>query len=297
MFVIKHKNIFAGFSIFLIVASIAIVLTKGLKQGIDFQGGTVAELSYTEGTTIDTIAITKKLEDNGFKGTKVQTLGTTKVIVRSTEISEDNREKFLSEFEIGEQKPTVERFDTISPSVSKELKTKSFLALIVVSLFIIIYIAYSFRKVQGVVSSWYYGLAIVLALVHDIVIPAAIFAMFGKEIDTLFVVGLLSTAGLSVNDSIVVFDRIRENLSKASAKDAEYKFPTIVGQSLSQTVVRSVATSLSVIVVLVMLVLTGPQSTMSLSEVLLIGMIAGTYSSIFFASPILVILSQKFGKK
>lgn len=297
MFVIKHKKWFVGFSILLVAASLAIIFIKGFKLGIDFQGGTVAELSYPEGTKIDTVALGEKLAADGFEGAKVQSLGTNKVLVRSTEISEENRTKFLSEFAIGEQAPTVERFDTISPSVSKELKTKSFLALILVSVFIVCYIAYSFRKVQGTVSSWYYGLAIVLAIVHDVVIPAAIFAFFGKEVDTLFVVGLLSVVGLSVNDSIVVFDRIRENLSRANRGEAETNFKGIVGRSLSQTVVRSLATSLAVIAVLISLVVVGPESTMSLAEVLLIGMIAGTYSSIFFASPALVMLSERFSKK
>ncbi|HEY1041512.1 MAG TPA: protein translocase subunit SecF [Candidatus Paceibacterota bacterium] len=297
MFVIKHKKWFVGFSILLVVASLAIIFIKGFKLGIDFQGGTVAELSYPEGTKIDTITLGEQLAANGFEGAKVQALGTNKVLVRSTEISEENRTAFLDEFTIGEQAPTVERFDTISPSVSKELKTKSIIALILVSAFIVCYIAYSFRKVQGTVSSWYYGLAIVLAIVHDVVIPAAIFAFFGKEVDTLFVVGLLSVVGLSVNDSIVVFDRIRENLSRANQNEADTNFQGIVGRSLSQTVVRSLATSLAVIAVLISLVVVGPESTMSLAEVLLIGMIAGTYSSIFFASPALVMLSERFSKK
>jgi preprotein translocase subunit SecF len=161
---------------------------------------------------------------------------------------------------------------------------------------IILFVAYAFRKVSHPVSSWKYGFVVIVALIHDIIIPTGVFALlgylYGVEVDTLFIVALLTTLGLSVSDTIVVFDRIRENIIAKKNKS----FPDLVGESLSQTFGRSINTSVVVLLMVLSLVFFGPESTRLFSIVLAIGMFFGTYSSIFLASPLLVIV-EKLQKK
>jgi len=194
---------------------------------------------------------------------------------------------------------TLKSFTSIGPSVGAELVRKSILTFILVSLGIIIFIAISFRKVSKPVSSWKYGLIAIVTLIHDIMIPVGAFAMlshnYGTEVDTLFVVAVLTVLGLSVSDTIVVFDRIRENIRSGHWKT----FPETVGHSLEQVYTRSIATSSTVIIVLLALVFFGPSSTKVFAMMLTAGMFFGTYSSIFLASPLLVLInnSQKEKKK
>ena len=188
-------------------------------------------------------------------------------------------------------------FTSIGPSVGAELVRKSIICFILVSLGIIFWIAFSFRKVSKPVSSWKYGLIAIVSLIHDTIIAAGAFALIGHltgaEVDTLFVVAILTTLGLSVSDTIVVFDRIRENIRIGQSKI----FEETVGKSLGQVFTRSIITSSTVIIVLLSLVFWGPSSTRLFSIVLTIGMFFGTYSSIFLASPLLVIVNNLQTKK
>ena len=160
---------------------------------------------------------------------------------------------------------------------------------------IVLYIAFAFRKVSKPVSSWRYGIIAIVTLLHDVIIPVGIFSVlshyFGAEVDTLFVVAILTVLGLSVSDTIVIFDRIRENLSN-QPNISKAEFSKVVGTSLDQSFVRSIATSLTVIIVLLALVFWGPVSTKYFALMLTFGMFFGTYSSIFLASPLLVIVSN-----
>jgi preprotein translocase subunit SecF len=191
---------------------------------------------------------------------------------------------------------TEKSFTSIGPSVGAELVRKSILSFILVALGIIFFIAFSFRKVSKPVSSWRYGFIAVTTLIHDILIPVAVFAalshFYGTEIDTLFVVAILTILGLSVSDTIVVFDRIRENIRVGHFKT----FEETVGKSLEQVYTRSIATSSTVIIVLLALVFFGPTSTKVFAMMLTAGMFFGTYSSIFLASPLLVTI-QNWQKK
>ena len=186
---------------------------------------------------------------------------------------------------------TEKSFTSIGPSVGKELARKAFILFILVSLGIIFFIAFSFRKVSKPISSWKYGLIAIVTLIHDVLIPVGVFAVIshfnGTEVDTLFVVAILTILGLSVSDTIVVFDRIRENLRSHHS----HAFEQTVGHSLSQVYTRSIMTSLTVIFVLLSLVFFGPHSTRVFAIMLTAGMFFGTYSSIFLASPLLVFLN------
>ena len=192
---------------------------------------------------------------------------------------------------------TEKSFTSIGPSVGAELIRKSIICFILVALGIIFWIAFSFRKVSKPVSSWKYGFIAIITLVHDIMIPVGAFAIlssiYGTEIDTLFVVAVLTVLGLSVSDTIVVFDRIRENIRVGHYKT----FEETVGRSLEQVYTRSIATSGTVIIALLALVFFGPASTKVFAMMLTAGMFFGTYSSIFLASPLLVIFNNLQSKK
>ncbi|MBU0722668.1 protein translocase subunit SecF [Patescibacteria group bacterium] len=180
----------------------------------------------------------------------------------------------------------------IGPSAGAELSSKAWVAIIIVVFAIILFIAYAFRHASEKVSSWNYGIVAIIALIHDIIIPTGVVALLGLEVTSLFVIALLAILGLSVNDTIVVFDRVRENVKFKVVRN----FSEIVGKSLQQTFVRSINTSLTTLFVLLALFFVGPENTKDFALVLVIGLIAGTYSSIFLASPLLVEIGKKQGK-
>ncbi len=295
MFVIKYKKIFIGLSIVFVLLSIFSIAVFGLKLGIDFKGGSSLELSYKQRPEIENIKAL--LVNAGFGDASVQPAGEQGVIIKSRELSESDRASILSIASDGGKNIVEQKsFTTIGPSVGTELKKKAIASIILVLVAIILFVAYAFRKVSHPVSSWKYGFVVIVALIHDIIIPTGVFALlgylYGVEVDTLFIVALLTTLGLSVSDTIVVFDRIRENIIAKKNKS----FPDLVGESLSQTFGRSINTSVVVLLMVLSLVFFGPESTRLFSIVLAIGMFFGTYSSIFLASPLLVIV-EKFQKK
>ena len=292
MWVVKNKKIFIGISSVLVLLSIVSIVVFGLNFGIDFKGGSLVEASYPDGRP--SIEEIQGALSSDFANANIQTSGETGIILKSRDLTEGERVQLFKDLTIGgTYKITEDSFTSIGPSLGKEMTRKATMALIIVALCIILFIAYAFRKVSKQVSSWKYGIVAVIALIHDVTLTAGVFAILGHfigfELDALFVVALLTVLGLSVNDTIVVFDRIRENL--LVHKNDE--FGAIVGDSLRQTVVRSLGTSISVIIVLLALVIWGPVSTRYFALALAFGMFFGTYSSIFLASPILVMLEKK----
>jgi preprotein translocase SecF subunit len=191
----------------------------------------------------------------------------------------------------GQHELVEERFNTVGPTLGQELATKAVVALILVVLAIILYVAYVFRQVSKPVSSWKYGLTAIVALVHDVVIALGTFAllgyMFGTEVDTLFVTALLVILGYSVNDSIVVLDRVRENLKDVNEKARKKEFDQIVGRSLKESLARSINTSITTLLALVALFIFGGDTTKDFALALIVGVVAGAYSSIFVAAPLL----------
>ncbi len=293
MFVIQYKKIFIGISVLFVVLATIFIAIFGLKPGIDFTGGSALTLKYVA-TRPEISVIDTRITNAGFGGSLIQPVGEQEVSIKTREITDDERAALIdAATEKGKDEATQESFTVVGPSVGKELKNKAIVAIVLVLISIILFVAYAFRKVSKPVSSWKYGLAVIIALAHDIVIPAGVFALLGHfmgaEVDTLFIVALLTTLALSVSDTIVVFDRIRENLTRHSNQP----FETTVGESLSQTFARSINTSLTVLVMVIALALFGPQSTRLFATLLAIGMFFGTYSSIFLASPLLVLMEQK----
>ncbi|MDQ5954215.1 MAG: Protein-export rane protein SecF [Patescibacteria group bacterium] len=297
MFIIKHKKIFLSISIGLVILSIISMVSFGFKVGIDFKGGALTEVAY-DTTRPTQEELNLSLENLGYGNILLQPTGELGYIVKSRDLTEIEHTKLLNTLGEEGKAPLKEvSFNSVGPSVGKELTRKAIFALIMVSLAIILFIAYAFRKTSDPVSSWKYGLIAIVTLLHDVIIPTGLFVIFshyfGVELDTLFVVAVLTILGLSVSDTIVIFDRIRENLRLNKENRVVIAFNDIVGKSLEQSFVRSISTSLTVILALIALVLFGPVSTKYFALMLTAGMFFGTYSSIFLASPLLVWIQER----
>ena len=299
MFIIKNRNIFIAISTVLVIASIALISIFGLKFGIDFKGGAQTEVGYTTARP-DIQIVHDAVAKLSYGEVVLQPVGDTDFVIKTRDLTEPEHQALLTAVTIdGTYVSTEKSYTSIGPSIGNELKHKAITAIILVMTAIILFIAYAFRKVSHPVSSWKYGFIAIVTLIHDIAIPTGAFALIshysGMEIDTLFIVALLTVLGLSVSDTIVVFDRIRENIRQHNTGN----FAETVGRSLSQTFTRSINTSLTIILVLLSLVFFGPESTKTFALVLTVGLFFGTYSSIFLASPLLVVVEgmQKKGKK
>ncbi len=274
----------------------------GFNLSIDFKGGTVYEVEYKEKTPLIT-DVKEAVKDSGVAISTVQKIGEKGYIIKTPELPEEIKSKLKNELSIGGQYSFNEkRVKTIGPAIANELKTKSLYAILFVSIAIVLFIAYVFAGVSKPVSSFKYGLVAIVALVHDIIIPTGIFAALGSlfvnyQMDVLFITALLAILGFSVNDTIVVFDRIRENLKNSKEKKIKGEvFEKIVGKSLEETITRSVNTSLTTFIVLAVLFFIGGETVKPFALVLMLGTLVGTYSSIFIASPLLVYI-EKFQKE
>src|SRR3989344_5119423 len=299
MFIIKHKKIFIGISITLVALSFLSLLIFGLNIGIDFKGGALTEVVYKDSrpTQAD---LNKSLETLNFGTIVLQPTGNLGYLVKSRDLNDTEHTLLLKTLSQDDTNAFTEMsFNSIGPTVGQELTRKAILAIILISLAIICFIAFAFRKVSKPVSSWKYGIIAIVTLLHDVAIPVGLFVIlshyYGAELDTLFVVAILTILGLSVSDTIVIFDRIRENLRNEDT--AKVNFSEIVGKSLEQSFVRSICTSLTVILVLLALYFFGPVTTRYFALMLTAGMFFGTYSSIFLASPLLVLVQERQKKK
>lgn len=283
----KMKYAYA-FSIALTVLSVLSLAVWGLRYDIDFTGGTMMKVKFADSIPSHQ-EIGETLQSLELSSLMTQASDENSMLIRySTEDDKTNEQvwKKLSEKYPGASQQSV---DFINSTVSKELKTKSLKAIGFAIAAIMAYIAWAFRKVSRPVESWKYGLGAVIALAHDILITTGIFSVlghfFGVEIGIPFIAALLTILGFSVHDTIVVYDRTRENLLRSSNKEL---FPDVVNKSLNETLVRSINTSLTVIITLLAIYLFGGASIKFFSLALLVGVTFGTYSSIFIASALLV---------
>jgi preprotein translocase subunit SecF len=290
MWIIKHKKLFLIISATIVGLSLVFIGVFGLKRGIDFKGGSLMEVAF-QSRPENTAVLSTLLPFNVTP--TIQETGDAGILVKMRALTELERQEVTAAMTKTYPGSEIKNFTSIGPSVGKELTRKAIISIILVCLAIVFFIAYAFRRVSEPVSSWKYGLIAIVTLVHDIVIPSGLFAILGKthgaEVDTLFVVALLTVLGLSVSDTIVVFDRIRENL-RARKKDESFEH--VVGHSIDQTFTRSINTSLTVILALLALFFFGPETTRYFALVLITGMFFGTYSSIFVASPLLTIVER-----
>jgi len=281
----KHRKIYFGFSGVLIIASIFALIVFGLKPGIDFTGGSILEIDYQE-IRPSNQEILEKLNEFDLGTIYAQPTGEKGVILRMEEIDEEIHQQILEKLQDGKELEEI-RFESIGPTIGQELKQKTKIVIVVALLSMIVYIALAFRKVQRPLRSWQYGITSVVALFHDILIPLGIFAVLGKfygiEISIPVITALLAVLGYSINNTVVVFDRIRENLLKRGEI-----FEEIVDRSLNQTLSRQINTSLTTLFVAGAIFFLGGETLKYFALALIFGILAGTYSSIFLASPILV---------
>ena len=262
----------------------------GLRPGIDLAGGSLLQVTYQDNRppVQQVQKITEPLE---LGEVRVQPADQSSYILRTRALAEDEHNQLTAVLG-GLGSMQEDQFTTIGPTIGAELLQKAWIAIVLVVLCTIIFIAWAFRGVSKPVQSWKYGIVAIVTLLHDILVPAGLFAVLGRfvgaEVDALFIVALLTILGISINDTIVVFDRIRENLRFNEDKGRREEFEEVVGRSITQTIARSINTSLTVVIVLAALYFLGPVVTKNFALTLIVGMIAGTYSSIFLASPLLV---------
>ena len=299
MNIIKRKNIFLTISAILVIGSILAVAIFGFKTGIDFKGGTMWQIKLADnqpastgrGEQLTTSNIKEFFEtDLGLKNIIVFPSDNQSFLVRLESISESDHQKYLGSLKQKFSSIEELRFESIGPTIGSELKNKAIWAIILVLIGISLFVAYAFRKVSYPVKSWKYGVITLFTLFHDVIVPAGLIAILGKysgvEIDTNFVVALLVVMGFSVHDTIVVFDRIRENLLNQKGKTP---FDEIINTSINQTLARSINTSLTLILVLLVMFFFGPLTLKYFILTILVGTTVGAYSSIFVASPLLTI--------
>jgi len=283
--IIGKRKIYYTISGVFIVSSIAALALWGLTFGIDFKGGSILEVAYSDNKRPETNQIIDSLKPLKLNDLRVSPVGDNGVNFRFRETDEATHQEIIKILGVNVEE---RRFSSIGPTIGTELKQKSIKAIIIVLLGISLYIAWAFRKVSRPLSSWRYGVATLVALFHDLVIPIGLFAFlghfYGVEVGANFIVALLVILGFSVHDTIVVFDRIRENLKRYASLD----FVPLVNQSVNETLVRSISTSFTVLLTLLALYVFGGESLRYFILALIVGIFFGTYSSIFIASPLLV---------
>ncbi len=296
--IIKYRKLWVLISAGIVILSIISLSVWGLKAGLDFTGGSLLEVKFA-GNQPTVMEIQNGLKDAAVSSLIVQPTGSNSVILRFQETSQEKHLAVidaLKKIDSAKLGMTEIRFESIGSSVGAELRSKSFWVMFLVLVIIILYISVAFSKVSKPVASWKYGLIAVISLFHDIFITAGIFAIlghyFGVEVNTPFVVALLTVLGYSVHDTIVVFDRTRENLPKSHDSFAE-----TVNHSLNQTFVRSVNTVVTVLLSLSAVLVFGGASIRDFVLALMIGIFCGAYSSLFLASPLLVYFEEWQRKK
>lgn len=298
MRIIQKRKYAYGISIVFLAASIAAIAIWGLRTGIDFKGGTLIEVRFAVETVPDVATVQAALDPLSLRSLTIQATDDRGEIIRYLASDEGVNDGVMEALRGLDPDLTVLRTDFIGASVSGQIKNDAFWGIVFSILGIAAYIAFAFRKVSYPVSSWEYGMGAVIALAHDILITLGAFAVFGRffgvEVGVPFVAALLTILGYSVNDTIVVYDRIRENLLRSRTKT---DFEEIVNRSVNETMSRSINTSVTVLIVLASLIAFGGEGIRWFAVALFVGVLFGTYSSIYIASALLVTRNSWAGKR
>ncbi len=291
--IMRFKFLYFILSLLIILPGLYFLITSGLKLGIDFTGGALLEYRFEKQLNIENLK--SEITRHGIEVGTINSSGENTYLIRTKPIEQNKLNNLKNDLIKKFGKMDERRVENVGPVIGVELERKALYALILASIAIVFYIAYSFRKMPKPQSSFRFGIAAVVALIHDVLVVVGVFAILGKfsgvEVDTLFVTALLTVIGFSVHDTIVVFDRIRENLIKHMGR----KFIDIANLSVVQTLGRSLNTSLTVVFVLTALLLFGGETIKWFIVALLVGIISGTYSSIFNATALLVWWEEKLG--
>ena len=311
MFAITYRTIFLYLAAALMIGSVALIATLGLRFGIDFTGGSLTEVAYEVAPTqteVEAVLAPLTLGGVSVRGSSDEA-GRSAYLIRTRDLSESERQAVATAATALGQGGEVTRFTSVGPVIGDELRSKAVWAIGAVMLIIIFYVAFAFGGIGTPVSSWTYGGVTIFVLLHDVLIPTALMSILGitlgAEVDVLFVMALLAVLGYSVNDTIVVFDRVREKLvqnrtehkSKREEAGAFHEevtytlnrpYDELVGEAVSETLTRSINTSLTTVLAVGALYLFGGTVTQTFALILLAGVLAGTYSSICIASPLVV---------
>lgn len=285
---VGKRKIWYSISALTVVVAVVVGILWRLNPGIDFTGGSLLEVSYTD-TRPEIEEVQTAVTGTGIGHVQIQPVGETGYILKTESITNEQKGAVLEALDGASE----QSFQNVGPTIGAELARKAWWAMGAVLVAIVLFISYAFRQVsKGPVPAWVFGIAAIIALAHDIWIVLGVFVVLGHfkgvEIDALFVTALLTVLGFSVHDTIVVFDRIRERLKLSSSKS----FEEILNESINSTLVRSIGTSFTTVLVLLALYLFGGASIHYFVLALIIGIISGTYSSIFIASPLLLTYSK-----
>lgn len=299
MFIINHRGFFFWLTGLILAAALGAIFYFGLPMGIDFTGGSLMQVGYPNGRP-DAATVQQELAPISLGSVSVRAVGDNAITLRTRTLSQAEHDAVSAALS-AHASTTELAYTSVGPALGSQFTNKALWAIAAVVLVIVMYIAFAFRKVPPPVPGWAYGFTVVAMLAIDIIVPTGFFAAYahytGAEVDSLFVVALLSLLGYCVNDVIVIFDRVRENLSKDSKEHRHETFAQTVGRSIDETMTRSINTSLTVVLALLALIYFGAESTRNFAIVMLVGVVAGTFSSIARSAPLLIPISNWLNKK
>lgn len=299
MYIINHRGLFFWITGVMLVAAVGAILAFGLPLGIDFTGGSMMQVSYKDGRPATSV-IQEKLAPLALGTASVRAAGSDAVSIRTRTLTPAEHDAALLALATGTNVSELS-YTSVGPALGSQFANKALWAIFAVIFVIMLYIAFAFRKVSKPVPSWGYGITVVAMLAIDIIVPAGFYAAYchftGTEVDSLFIVALLSLLGYCVNDVIVIFDRIREHLSRNERMNNKESFEVTIGKSINETMTRSVNTALTVVLALLALIFLGADTTRNFAIVMLVGIVAGTFSSIARSAPLLIPIANWFNKK
>ena len=298
MYIIQHRKFFFWLTGLILAAAIGAILVFGLPLGIDFTGGSLMQVEYNDARPA-LADIQKRTALVPVGEVSVRAFGENAISIRTRTMNPEEHEAML--IAVSGNESTIElAYTSVGPALGSQFTNKAMWAIFAVIIVIVLYIAFAFRKVSRPVPSWGYGLTVVAMLVIDIIVPIGFYAAYarftGAEVDSLFVVALLALLGYVVNDIIVIFDRIREHLHNNEKTGLRESFEDTIGKSISETMTRSINTALTVALALLALIYFGAEATRNFALVMLVGVVAGTFSSITRSAPLLIPLANWFKK-
>lgn len=298
MYIIHHRGLFFWITGIILAAAIGSILVYRLPLGIDFTGGSLMQVGY-QGSVPPLATVEKQVSAVSLGTVSVRAVGTNAVSIRTRTQTPAEHEAVLAS--ISSNASTTElSYTSVGPALGSQFASKALWAIFAVVLVIVLYIAFAFRHVSKPVPSWGYGLTVVAMLAIDLIVPAGFYAAYahftGAEVDSLFVVALLALLGYCVNDVIVIFDRIREHLARNEKIGLRESFEDTIGKSINETMTRSINTALTVVLALLALIFLGAPATRNFALVMLVGVAAGTFSSICRSAPLLIPIANWFNK-
>lgn len=298
MYIIRHRGLFFWITGIILAAAIGAIAAYGLPLGLDFTGGSLMQVSYKDGRPPLSV-IQEQLAPVSLGAVSVRAVGEDAIAIRTRSLTPIEHESVLSALS-ATVSATELSYTSVGPALGSQFTNKALWAILAVVVVIVLYIAFAFRKVSRPVPGWGYGITVVAMLAIDIIVPTGFFAAFahftGAEVDSLFIVALLSLLGYCVNDIIVIFDRIREHLAKNERMNNKEPFEDTIGKSIDETMTRSINTALTVVLALLALIYFGADTTRNFALVMLVGVVAGTFSSICRSAPLLIPIAKWFAK-